>query len=84
MTAMDYGWHDVVGIVGVVITLGAYLGLQLGRLDPRAPTYSVLNAIGAGLVTVSLVFEFNLSAFIIEAVWVLISLYGVAVSLRRS
>jgi len=39
--------------------------------------YSCLNAIGASAVLFSLYFKFNLSAFIIELFWLLISLIGV-------
>jgi hypothetical protein len=73
-----YAWHDVVGNLGVVTILGTYLALQIGRLDARSPAYSALNAIGAGSITISLLFEFNLSAFLVEAAWTIVSLYGLA------
>ena len=75
---MDYGPHDLVGNLGVATILGAYLALQLGRLDGQGLAYSALNGIGAALVLVSLWVDFNLSAFVIEACWVAISLFGVA------
>jgi hypothetical protein len=78
-----HAWHDVVGIIGVVLILGTYVALQMERIDSRSVAYSLLNALGAGLVTVSLVFDFNLSAFVIEVVWVLVSLYGLVGALRR-
>ena len=37
----------------------------------------MLNALGASLIIVSLLFDFNLSAFIVEAFWVIISLIGI-------
>jgi hypothetical protein len=43
----------------------------------------VLNAVGAGLITLSLCFDFNLSAFLIELAWILISLYGIVARLRQ-
>lgn len=36
-----------------------------------------MNALGAALVIISLCFDFNLSAFVIEAFWVVISLVGI-------
>ena len=83
---MDYSWHDLVGNLGVATILGAYLALQLGRLDAHGLAYSALNGLGAALVLVSLVVDFNLSAFVIEACWVLISLFGMAraLSARRA
>lgn len=73
---MTYSWFDLAGLVGVVLIVIAYLLLQLNRLPSSAPSYSLLNAVGALLVMVSLIFSFNLSAFLMEAFWFLISLYG--------
>jgi len=80
---MTYTWFDFVGNAGVVLILAAYLGVQLDRIDARSLAYSVANAVGAGLITLSLCFDFNLSAFVIEIAWVLISLYGIFVRLRQ-
>lgn len=73
---MSYSWFDLAGLVGVVIIVIAYLMLQLGKLPSSAPSYSLMNAIGAFLVMVSLLFDFNLAAFLMEAFWFLISLFG--------
>ena len=72
----EYGWHDLVGNVGVVLIVGVYFALQSGRLAASDLRFSVLNGLGALLILVSLYFEFNLSAFIVELVWLLISIYG--------
>lgn len=74
---MNLSIFDAVGIAGVAIIIAAYLLLQTGRLDPRKPLYSVLNAAGSGMIIVSLWFDFNLSAFFVELFWLLISLYGI-------
>ena len=73
---MDYGWFDLVGNVGVLLMVIAYLLLQLEKLSSSAVSYLLLNAIGAVLVIISLTFSFNLSAFLMEVFWLLISLYG--------
>lgn len=73
---MNLNWFDLAGFVGVMLIVIAYLLLQLNRLPSSAPVYSLLNALGALLVMVSLVFDFNLSAFLMEAFWFLISLMG--------
>jgi hypothetical protein len=79
---MKYGLFDFVGTVGVAIMVVTYLLLQLNRLDSNAPTYSLLNAFGASLVIISLTVNFNFSAFLVEAFWVLISLIGIYRYLR--
>jgi hypothetical protein len=73
---VDYGWFDLVGNVGVLLMVIAYLLLQLEKLSGSALSYLMLNAVGAVLVMISLMFRFNLSAFLMEAFWLLISLYG--------
>lgn len=78
-----YAWHDLVGNLGVLMILGTYLALQADRLDAKAVAYSALNAIGAGSITISLLFDFNLSAFLVEAAWVAVSLYGLVRAWRR-
>lgn len=76
-----FDWHNLVGVTGVVILLSTYLMLQINYIAATSLRYSVLNAIGAGLILVSLCYNFNLSAFIIEACWLMISCIGAVVSL---
>ena len=78
-----YQWHDFVGNVGVAFIVGTYLLLLLNRIDSTSLRYSLLNAIGATLVIVSLVFDFNLSAFVIEAFWLVISMVGIGRAYTR-
>jgi len=75
---LDYSWFDLVGNIGVLLMVIAYLMLQLEKLSSSAASYLLLNAVGALMVIVSLMFRFNLSAFFMEAFWLLISLYGLA------
>ncbi len=75
---LGYEWHDFIGNIGVFCILATYLLVQLERISATTQLYSVLNAIGAALVLFSLFYDFNLSAFVIEAAWLLISLFGIA------
>lgn len=74
---MSYGPLDFVGNIGVVILMITYLMLQLNKLPSDGLAYSLLNAIGASLIVVSLLFNFNLSALLMEVFWVLISFVGI-------
>lgn len=80
---MDYDWHDLVGNLGVAAIVAAYLGLQMGWVAGRSLRYSAANAVGALLLLVSLTVELNLSAFVVEAFWLAISLLGVGRGLRQ-
>ena len=79
---MTYGLLDFVGNVGVVLLMLAYLLLQLNKLESSSIAYSLLNAVGACFIILSLWANFNLSAFVIEIFWVLISLVGIVRYLR--
>ena len=74
---MKYGALDFVGNIGVVVLMVTYLMLQLNKLSSASLAYSVLNALGAGLIAFTLLFDFNLSALIMEVFWVLISFVGI-------
>ena len=73
---MQYSLYDFLGNVGVSLIIITYLLLQLGRMSSTTFKFSFLNAIGALLIIISLFYQFNLSAFIIEAFWLLISCMG--------
>jgi hypothetical protein len=79
---MTYGLLDVVGLLGAVLLMVAYLLLQVNKLQSNGLAYSLLNAIGALLIVFSLLVNFNLAAFLIEVFWVLISLIGIIRYLR--
>lgn len=81
---MAYGWHDLLGNIGVVMVLVLYFLLQTERIQATSRVFSAANALGALLIIVSLIQQFNLSAFIVELAWLLISLYGLARNMSRS
>jgi len=74
---VNLAWYDFVGTAGVIMILLAYFALQIERLDPQGLAYSAANFLGAALIAVSLVFEFNFSAMLIEICWMAISLIGI-------
>lgn len=81
---MEYGWYDLAGNIGVVLMVLAYLLLQAEKLSSRSLSYSMMNATGALLVVISLFYRFNLSAFLVEAFWLLISVFGLIKYMSRA
>lgn len=73
---MNFHLFDLVGFIGVLLIIVAYLLLQLEKLPSSSPSYSLMNAAGALMIIISLIFAFNLSAFVVEVFWFLISLLG--------
>ena len=76
-------WHDLVGIAGAAMIVVSYALLQLERIASDALSYSLLNAVGAALILLSLTVDFNVAAFVIEAFWLLISFVGIVRYVRK-
>ena len=79
---MNLEWYDWIGIAGTLMVLAAFFLLQAGRLTGTGLVYQLLNLLGAGGVLVSLIGQFNVSVFLLEAVWVAISAYGIVRSMK--
>jgi hypothetical protein len=69
-------WYDVAGSIGVALIVLAFLLLQLERLSSNSYSYFFANALGAALILLSLSFDFNLSAVLMEVFWLAISVLG--------
>ena len=79
---MTLAWYDYVGFAGTLVVLAAFFLLQAGRMSGSSLRYQLLNAVGSAGVLVSLFGSFNLSVFVLESTWLLISAYGMARSWR--
>ena len=67
-------FSDFIGLLGVALYLFAYLGLQFGRFKNHDNWYLGTN-IAAGVCTIiSLIYSWNLAAFISNLCWITISL----------
>ena len=73
---MNFAWYDVVGFAGTLMILGAFAAQQIGKLRGDGATYQLLNLFGAAGILVSLMGSFNVSVFVLESAWVLVSAYG--------
>jgi hypothetical protein len=76
--SVNLNLFDLAGFIGVLLIVIAYLLLQLDKLPSSALSFSLLNAGGSLLIMLSLIFKFNMSAFLIEVFWFLISLIGLS------
>jgi hypothetical protein len=73
MTALP----DILGTLGVGVIIFAYILLQSGRLRSEQLAYSLMNAVGAALILISLYYSFNFPSFVVEFFWLIISLFGI-------
>ena len=75
---------DVIGLIGVVLYVGAYAGLQVGFFGLSDVRYSALNAIGGIAVLYSLIWSFNLAAFVTQVLWFVFTMVGFVRSRRKN
>ena len=68
--------YDIAGLVGVGLILAGYAAATIGRLHPKGAPSLAINFVGASLILLSLMRNFNLSAAIVEGAWALIALFG--------
>ncbi len=72
----------IVGLIGSASFLIAFVYANAAeRMDPVR--FNILNLVGALLLLISLSVHFNLAAFVLEAAWALIALWGLVRALRR-
>lgn len=80
---MTMAWYDWAGLVGVAVVLLAFFLLQARKLHGNGIVYQSMNALGAiGIMLSLLLGNFNLAAFLLEAAWLVISIYGMLVGRR--
>ncbi len=66
----------VIGFVGMICVVYAYLAIEKGWVNRSSSRYYVINLSGAILLTLSLMVHFNLGSIFIELFWIWISVSG--------
>lgn len=79
---MSFGWYDAIGVTGTFLVVAAYLATQLRWLNSDDMAFPAINLAGSLLISVSLVFNFNLASALMEVFWIAISLIGLWQGLR--
>jgi hypothetical protein len=75
---------NVGGVIGVALVLLAYAGIHFDWFDPKQLSALLMNLIGSLLILLSMVRAFNFSAFLMEATWAAMAVYGlIKLVLRR-
>jgi hypothetical protein len=71
-----YSISDFIGNCGVILLMGTFLFVQLGKIKVESILYNVVNGIVAILLLINLYFKPNLSGIVIEVWWLMLSVYG--------
>jgi len=72
----ELGWSNFLGMIGVILYIGSYFGLQAGIIRGQGYVYASLILCAATCVLLSLTQTFNLSSAIIQITFILISVFG--------
>ena len=75
---------DAIGMLGVFMILAVYSLVQLDKMDVKGLFYSIINAVGAVFILISLTVTFNMASFVIECAWLVISLFGIYQAIKRT
>ena len=75
---------QVLQLFGALMVLSAFTLSQFGLLDQRTYCYLLLNLVGSGLLAVLAAAERQWGFLLLEAVWAVVSLWGVWEKARGS
>jgi len=79
----NISFSDIIGIIGSLLLILAYYLVQKNKELAEKSIYYLLNLTGSLFIIFSLIFKWNLSAFLIEFFWILISISGLYKTLKK-
>ena len=84
VNVMEVSMLQIISVLGALAILGAYVANQFRLIGPSNMSYSIMNFIGSAVLTVIAVIEVQWGFILLEAVWALVSLWGIITLLRGS
>jgi hypothetical protein len=75
---------QLVSLAGALLILIPFAATQLHRLAIQSVSYQLLNLIGSGALTTVAIINSQYGFILLEGVWALVSLYGLASVMRQS
>ena len=73
---------QVIQVIGALLILAAFAGVQFGWMRPETRAYLTLNLIGSAILAVLAVIASQWGFVLLEGVWAIVSAWGLALALR--
>lgn len=73
---------DILQVIGALLILAAFVANQADRMSPHSVTYLSLNVVGSIILSVLALITENWGFLLLEAVWTVVSAYGLVQVLR--
>ncbi len=73
---------QIISVIGSLAILAAYGANQAGWIGPLNLKYTLLNAVGSGILAVVAIIESQWGFLLLEVVWALVSIWGTLRILR--
>jgi len=68
--------RQIASFAGAMLILVGYSGQQFGWMNPRKPTYNILNGVGSAILAYIAFHPFQIGFVLLEVTWTLISIYA--------
>jgi uncharacterized membrane protein len=76
-------FYQAISMVGALLILVAYAGLQTGRMDRRDLWYNILNLVGSALLAWVAIVDRRAGFIVLETAWALLSIQPLVASMRK-
>jgi mannose/fructose/N-acetylgalactosamine-specific phosphotransferase system component IID len=73
---------QVIQVIGALLILAAFAGVQFERMLPDSVRYLTLNLIGSAILAVLALVGSQWGFVLLESVWAIVSAWSLAVALR--
>jgi hypothetical protein len=69
-------FRQIASFAGALLILVAYVGHQMGWMNPHRTAYNILNAAGSAILAYIAFHPFQIGFVVLEVVWTAISIYA--------